>query len=49
MARFVRIENGSFISQLNITLICDIAGKGIECIRDNGTSTEGIGAMNLTV
>ena len=48
VARFVRIENNSFISQLNVTLTRDIAGKGIECIRDNGTNTEGIGATNLT-
>ena len=48
LGRFVRIENDSFISQLNVTLACDIIGKSIECIRDNGTNIERVGTMNLT-
>jgi hypothetical protein len=49
VGRFVRIENDSFTSQLNITLKrSDIAGKSIECISDNGTDVERVGSMNLT-
>ena len=48
VARFVRIENDSFISQLNVTLTHDIAGMSIECIRDNGTNIERISVTNLT-
>lgn len=48
VARIVRVENTSFISQLNITLTHDIIRKSIECISDNGASTERVGSMNLT-
>ena len=48
VARIIRVENDSFISQLNITLTHDIAGESIECISDNGTNTERVGSMNLT-
>jgi hypothetical protein len=48
VGRFVRIENDSFTSQLNITLKRDIAGKSIECISDNGTDVKRVGLMNLT-
>ena len=48
VGRFVRVENNSFISQLNVTLTHDIAGKSIECISDNGTYTERVGSLNLT-
>ena len=48
VARIVGVESNNFISQLNITLTHDVAGKSIECISDNGSSTERVGLLNLT-
>jgi hypothetical protein len=50
VGRIVRVGNGSFTSQLNITLPPDsdiIAGRSIECAYDNGTSVYPIGAATL--
>ena len=38
----------SFVSQLNVTLTCDIIDMSVECIRDSGTNTERVGSLNLT-
>ena len=43
----VRAESGSYTSQLNITLMSDIAGKSTECSYDNGT-VHRVGSVNLT-
>ena len=48
VGRFIRIVNDSFVSQLNVTLTCDITDKSVECIRDSGTNTERVGSLNLT-
>ena len=48
VGKFIRIDNDSFISQLNVTLTRNITGKRIECIRDNVTNMEIIGSINLT-
>ena len=47
VGRLIRVENGSFTSQLNVTLTSDIVGKSIECAYDNGT-IHSIGSLNLT-
>ena len=47
MGRIVRVENGSFTSQLNVILTPDIAGKNTECAYDNGTIYR-VGSLNLT-
>jgi molybdopterin-binding protein len=50
VGKIVRVENGSFTSQLNVTLPPDsniIAGKSIECAYDNGTSVYPIGTATL--
>ena len=47
VGRIVRVENGRYISQLNVTLTSDIVGKSIECAYDNGTVYR-IGSLNLT-
>ena len=48
--RLIRVENGTFTSQLNITLTTDIVGRSIECAYDNGpgTSIRRVGSLNLT-
>ena len=48
IGRIVRIENGSFTSQLNVTLTSGIVGKSILCIYDYGTSIRRVGSLNLT-
>ena len=46
--RIMRVENDSyFISQLNVTLTPDIAGKSIECAYDNGT-IHTVDLLNIT-
>ena len=45
--RLIRIENGSYISQLNVTLTSDIVGRSIECAYDNGT-IHPVASLNLT-
>jgi hypothetical protein len=45
--RLIRVENGRFTSQLNVTLTSDIVGRSIECAYDNGTIHR-IGSLNLT-
>ena len=47
VGRLVRIENGGFISQLNVTVTSEIAGRTIDCSYDNGTIHR-IGSINLT-
>lgn len=47
-ARIVRTVNGSFISQLDITLTSDIAGKTIGCAYDNGTAEHRVGSLRIT-
>ena len=47
VGRLLRVENGSFTSQLNVTLTSDIVGKGIECAYDNGTIHR-VGSLNIT-
>ena len=32
VARGLRVENGSYISQLNVTVTSDVIGKSIECL-----------------
>ena len=49
VGRIVRVENGSFISQLNVTLTNNTAGRTIECANDNGTSIRRIGLLNLPI
>ena len=45
--RIIQVENGSFTSQLNVTLTSDIVGQNIKCAYDNGT-VHGVGSLNLT-
>ena len=45
--RLIRVENGSYTSQLNVTLTSDVVGRSIECAYDNGTIYR-IGSLNLT-
>ena len=47
VGRIIRVENGVFISQLNVTLTSDIIGRSIECAYDNGMIHK-IGSLNLT-
>ena len=50
VGRIIRVENGSFTSQLNITLTPDshiLSGRRIECAYDNGTSVYPIGSATL--
>ena len=47
VGRIIRIENDSFISQLNVTLTSDIVGKSIECAYDNGT-VHSVGSLSIT-
>ena len=50
VGRIIRVENGSFTSQLNVTLTPDsdiLAGRRIECAYDNGTSVYPIGSATL--
>lgn len=46
----LRIENNQYISQLNVTLSSDMNGETIECVHDDGTTTNTIGSyqINLT-
>ena len=48
VGRNIRGENGSFTSQLYVTLTSDIAGKTIECAYDNGT-VHRVGSLNLAI
>ena len=50
VGRIIGVENGSYTSQLNITLTSDIFKKSIECAYDNGpgTSIRRIGSLNIT-
>lgn len=45
--RIISNDNGSFISQLDVILTSDIAGKAIECALDNGTVHK-VGSLNLS-
>ena len=47
IGRIIGIENGVYISQLNVTLTSDIVGRSIECAYDNSTIHK-IGSLNLT-
>ena len=47
VGRIIQVENGSFTSQLNVTLTSDIVGKSIECAYDNGT-VHRVDSLNLT-
>ena len=49
-AKTLRVENGSYISQLNITVMSDIIGKSIECAYDdNGGNITSVGSLNITL
>ena len=47
VGKIVGTENGTFISQLNVTLTSGIAGGTIECAYDNGT-VHRVGSLNVT-
>ena len=47
-ARSVKVENNSYISQLNVTLTSNITGKIIECAYNNGYNTTLIGSLEIT-
>jgi hypothetical protein len=47
VGRIVRAENGSYTSQLNVTLTPDLVKKSIECAYDNGTIHR-VGSLNIT-
>ena len=50
VAQGFKVENGSYISQLNVTVTSDVIGKSVECLYDNqiGTTTT-VGSLNLTL
>ena len=47
VGRIVRAENGSYTSQLNVTLTSDIVGQSIACTYDNGTIHR-VGSLSVT-
>ena len=49
VGRIIRVENGTFTSQLNVSLTPDIVGKSIECANDNGTRIHRVGSLNLAI
>ena len=50
VAQGLRVENGSYISQLNVTVTSDVIGKSIECLYDNQiNTTTTVGSLNLTL
>ena len=50
VARGLRVENGLYISQLNVTVTSDVIGKSIKCDYDNQiNSTTTVGSLNLTL
>ena len=38
-----------YVSQLTVTIRPNIIGKGIECLYDDGTTSEGIGRLMINV
>ena len=48
VGKIINVGNDHFTSQLNVTQTSDTAGKSIECVNDNGTSTHRVGLVNLT-
>ena len=49
-AQTLRVENGSYTSQFNITVTSDLIGKSIECAYDdNGGNTTSVGFLNITL
>ena len=49
-AKIIKKENGSYTSQLNVTVSSYIIGKSIECVYDdNKGSTTSIGSLNVTI
>ena len=41
--------NGSYTSQLNITVTCDMIGKTVECIHDDIQNITTVDSFNITV
>ena len=41
--------NGSYTSQLNITVTCDMIGKTVECVHDDVQNITSVGSLNITV
>ena len=50
VAHSLRVENGLYISQLNVTVTSDVIGKSVECLYDNQiNTTTTVGSLNLTL
>ena len=50
LAQILKEENGSYTSQLNVTVTSYIIGKSIECAYDDSAgSTTSIGSLNVTI
>lgn len=47
MARSVKVENGTYISRLDITFNNKLYGKTISCFYDNGTAAISVGNVSL--
>ena len=49
MAHSISVENGSYVSQLNVTFSSDFIDKSVECIYDdNGGNKNTAGSLNIT-
>ena len=44
VAQGLRIENGTYISQLNVSVSADMIGRSIECLYDTSNSTITLGS-----
>ena len=40
-------ENGTLISQLNVTLTDEVIGKGLECAYNDGITEDTVGSLNV--
>ena len=47
--RSIRVENNSYTSQLIIKLNCNLIGKSVECVYDDGIREIAIGSLNIII
>ena len=47
--RSVRVENNHYTSHLIVNLNCNLIGKSVECVYDDGIREVVIGSLNITV
>ena len=47
ISQILNTENGTYTSQLSITVTSELIGITIECVNDNGTSRHGVGSSTI--